>query len=165
MDLERVRADFRELLENVTDEEWGASSAGTRWNNEQLLFHMVFGFMIVQRLRLLVAVLGRLPGGVSRGYMRVLDATTRPFDAINYYGSCLAARIYNRRRMGAKMDRVIRSLESSLWRASDADLRRGIHFPAQWDPYFRDYMTVADMYRYAGEHYDHHRAQLTVAAA
>jgi hypothetical protein len=38
-----------------------------------------------------------------------------------------------------------------------------MHFPTRWDPYFRDLMTVADVYRYPGQHYDHHRRQLTLS--
>jgi hypothetical protein len=52
---------------------------------------MVFGYMVVQRLLLLVRVLGRFPDGVSRIYARPLDAATRPFDLINNYGSRAAA--------------------------------------------------------------------------
>ncbi|WP_350356006.1 hypothetical protein [Mycolicibacterium crocinum] len=37
----------------------------TRWTNEQLLFD-ILGYMIVQRLIVLVRVLGRLPDPVSR---------------------------------------------------------------------------------------------------
>jgi hypothetical protein len=89
---------------------------GTRWTNDQLLFHMVFGYMIVQRLLILVKVFSRLPDHVSRAYARALDAATRPFDVINYYGSSAGALVYNRRRMGAKMDRVIAALQRKLVR-------------------------------------------------
>ena len=41
----------------------------------------------------------------------------------------------------------------------------GMHFPAGWDPYFNDYMTLRDVYHYPTQHYDHHRAQLTITAA
>ena len=71
---------------------------------------MVFGYMVVQRLLVLVKVFSRLPDGVSRVFARSLNAATSPFDVINYYGSCAAALVYNRHRMGAKMDRVIASL-------------------------------------------------------
>ena len=36
-----------------------------------------------------------------------------------------------------------------------------MHFPIAWDPYFKDIMTVADVYDYPTQHYDHHRRQLT----
>lgn len=36
-------------------------SAGTRWTNEELLFHMVFGYMVVRALLPLVRIFGALP--------------------------------------------------------------------------------------------------------
>jgi hypothetical protein len=160
-DLERVRTDFHHLLAVACDD-WSKPTSGTRWNNEQLLFHMVFGYMIAQRLVLIMSFFGRLPDALSRGFARILDAGTPPFDVINYYGSCLAARIYHRKRMEAKLDRVIDALERSLKSKGDNAFRRGMHYPTRWDPYFRDYMTLADIYRYPGQHYDHHRRQLTL---
>lgn len=38
------------------------NGAGTKWTNEQLLFHMVFGFMIVATLRYLVRIVIVLHG-------------------------------------------------------------------------------------------------------
>lgn len=161
-DLERARADFHHLL-NVVDDDWNKPTSGTRWTNEQLLFHMVFGYMIVQRLLILVRLFGRLPDAVGRGFARVLNAATPQFDVINYYGTCLAARIYNRKRMATKLDRVIDALLRSLNREHDNAFRLGMHYPTRWDPYFRDYMTLADIYRFPGQHYDHHRRQLALA--
>jgi hypothetical protein len=40
----------------------------------------------------------------SRVYANILDAATNPFHIINYYGSCAAALVDNRRRMGAKLE-------------------------------------------------------------
>jgi hypothetical protein len=36
------------------------------------------------------------------------------------------------------------------------------HFPPAWDPYFRDVMTVADVYHYGTQHFEYHRQQLTL---
>jgi hypothetical protein len=160
-DLERARVEFHRLLaEAERGEAWTNPTHGTRWTNEQLLFHMVFGYMVVQRLLVLVRVFGRLPDPVSRLYARVLDAASAPFHAINYHGSCAAALVYNRRRMGAKIDRVIASLQRKLTHETDDALRRGMHFPPRWDPFFKDYMTLADVYRYPGQHFDFHARQL-----
>jgi hypothetical protein len=165
-DLERARVEFHRLLaEAERNDAWTKPTHGTRWTNEQLLFHMVFGYMIVQRLLILVKVFSRLPDSVSRGFARVLNAATRPFDVINYYGSCAAALVYNRHRMGAKMDRVIASLRRKLARESSDALRRGMHFPSGWDPFFKDYMTLEDVYRYPGQHFDFHKRQLTLNSA
>ena len=63
--------------------------------------------------------------------------------------------------MGTKMNRVIASLQRSLARSTDEALRRGMHFPTRWDPFFTDYMTLEDVYRYPGQHFDFHAHQLT----
>jgi hypothetical protein len=152
------------LLAATVDDDWRRRSSGTRWNNEQLLFYMVFGYMVVLRMLILVRLFGRLPRPISRGFAGILNAVTRPFDVVNFYGSCFAARVYNRKRMGAKLDRVIDGLQRSLTREHDNAFRRGMHYPTRWDPSFGDYMTLADIYRYPGQHYDHHRRQLTLAA-
>ena len=161
-DLERAGMDFQHLIEMADDDEWIKPTNATRWNNEELLFHMVFGYMVVQRLLLLLRLFDRLPDSVGRGYARILNATTPAFDVLNYHGSRFAARIYNRKRMAAKLDRVVNSLQRSLRRAPEEDFRRGMHYPNDWDPYFRDYMTLEDVYRYPGQHYDRHRPQLTL---
>lgn len=160
-DLERARTDFHQLLSTTRNDEWNAPSNGTRWTNEELLFHMVFGYMIIQKLLILRRVLSRLPAGVSRANARFLNAATVPFDWVNFHGSRVAARVYNRRRMGTKMDRVIASLQRSLRGQSEADFARRMPYPNRWDPNFQDSMTLAEMYRYPGQHYDHHRKQLT----
>ena len=162
-DLERARRELHRLLADAQRvDAWTKPTRGTRWTNEQLLFHMVFGYMVVQRLLPLVRVLGRFPDGVSRIYARLLDAATHPFDLINYYGSRAAALVYNRDRMGTKMNRVVASLQRSLARPTDEALQRGMHFPTQWDPFFNDYMTLEDVYRYPGQHFDFHQRQLTL---
>jgi hypothetical protein len=162
-ELERARVEFHGLLAQAERHDaWGRPTHGTRWTNEQLLFHMVFGYMVVQRLLVLVKVFSQLPDSVSRVFARVLDAATAPFDVINFYGSYAAALVYNRHRMGAKMDRVIASLCRKLARESDDALRCGMYFPTRWDQFFKDYMTLEGVYRYPGEHHDFHARQLTL---
>jgi hypothetical protein len=161
--LERARAEFHRRLDDAErNDAWTRPTRGTRWTNERLLFHMVFGYMIVRRLFILMKVFSRLPDSFSRVFARVLNAATRPFDVINYYGSCAAALVYNRHRMGEKMDRVIASLQRKIARESDDALRGGMHFPTRWDPFFKDWMTLEEVYRYPGKHFDFHKRQLTL---
>lgn len=165
-DLQRARVEFHQLLtQTARNDAWRQPTRGTRWTNEQLLFHMVFGYMIAKRLLVLVHVLGRLPDPISRVFARTLNAASGPFHTINYYGSCGAALVYNRHRMGGKLDRVIASLQSKLAREHDDAFCRGMHYPTRWDPFFNDYMTLEDVYRYPGQHFDFHARQLTVDSA
>ena len=57
---------------------------------------------------------------------------------------------------------MIAALERSLEREPDSALRRGMHCPTSWDPFFTDYMTLYDIYQYPTRHFDFHRRQLTL---
>jgi hypothetical protein len=160
-EMDQARLTFHRLLETATDEDLCRASNGTKWNNEQLLFHMLFGYLIARALLVLVRVFGRLPDRVSKAFARVLNAATTPFHLVNYLGSRGGPRVFGASRMGAKMDRVIAGIQRSLARESDSDLRRGMHYPTNWDPFFEDFMTLADIYRYPTQHFNYHREQLT----
>ena len=147
-ELDRVRRDFRELLDTATVAELRRPTDGTKWNNEQLLFHMLFGYLLVRNLRLLVWGFSRLPDGVSRRFAALLNAGTRPFHIVNYVGSLFGARTLGYERMGRLMDRVLSDLQKSLRAQPKRALDRGMHFPVGWDPYFNDYMTLRDVYHY-----------------
>jgi hypothetical protein len=161
-ELERIRADFRHLVTTADPADLHRPSNGTKWTNEQLLFHMLFGYLLVQTLRHLVRGLSRLPDTVSAGFAALLRAGTRPFHKINYQGSLGGARVLGRARMVRVMDHAIDRLEAALARETDASLARHMHFPTGWDPYFRDVMALRDVYHYPTQHYEHHRRQLTL---
>jgi hypothetical protein len=140
-------------------------SAGTAWTNEQLLFHMVFGYLLVRTLLPLVHVMGRLPPPVGRRWAALLNAATRPFHVINYWGSVGGARVSDHTRMGRLADRTVAALQRSLAREPEAALHRGMPFPPGWDPYFGARMSLAEVYRYPTRHFEHHRRQLTLVGA
>lgn len=164
-ELDRVRNDFRELLDTATVAELREPTDGTKWNNEQLLFHMLFGYLLARNLRWLVGGFSRLPDGASRRFAAILNAGTRPFHVINYIGSLFGARTLGYVGMERLMDRVLSGLQTSLRAQPERSLSRGMHFPVGWDPYFKEYMTLRDLYHYPTQHYDHHRQQLTLARA
>lgn len=56
-DFDQVRSEFRALLHDATDEELRRRSSGTRWNNRQLLFHMLLGFLIMRALLALARIM------------------------------------------------------------------------------------------------------------
>ena len=162
-ELDRVRRDFSDLVANSTSATLARRSNGTRWTNRQLLFHMLFGYLITRNLRVIVKLVPRLPLAAQRGFAASLDATTKPFDVINYWGSCGGGRILSPKRMDSWMGRVVASLRRHLDQESDVALNRSMPFPSRWDPYFTKNMNLLDVYHYATLHYDHHRAQLTLA--
>jgi hypothetical protein len=164
-DLTACRDDLHQLLATAasTPARLRARTNGTRWSNEQLLFHMVFGFLVVRRLLPLVRLMSVLPPWVGRGFARLLDAGRVPFHWVNYAGSCGGALVFNHSRMGWLCDRTIDSLVASLDREPEQRLGRGMPFPTSWDPYFETTMSLADVFAYPVLHYRHHRAQLTLS--
>jgi len=161
-ELERARRTFHELLDGASAAELRRRSAGTRWTNRQLLFHMLLGYLIVRALRRLVLLFGRLPAGASRRFARLLNAGTAPFDVVNFAGSWLGGTLLPRRWMLALFDRTIAALHRRLAGETAEDLARGMHYPTRWDPFFRDRMTLAEVYRFPTRHFDFHRRQLTL---
>jgi DinB superfamily len=164
-ELERVTADFHRLLDSATHADLRMPTNGTKWTNKQLLFHMLFGFILVRALMPLVKAFGRLPPTVSRKFAAILNAGTRPFHVINYLSALPGGTVLGSHAMGKLMDGTIEHLRGRLAQESDQTLELAMHFPVGWDPYFKDTMTVADVYHYPTQHYDHHRRQLTTRRA
>jgi DinB superfamily len=161
-EMEDARAQLHAVLAAADTADLRRASHGTRWTNEQLLFHMVFGYLVVRTLLPLVRLVGPLPTPVGRVWAAILDSAPRPFHVINYWGSVDASHVFDRARMGPLADRTIAALQRRLLRESEAALHRGMPFPTGWDPYFTPYMTLAEVYRYPTRHFEHHRRQLTL---
>ena len=161
-ELERVRTTFRQWVRTMTTEDLDRHSNGTRWTNRELLFHLLFGYLIVRRLLWMIRLFGLLPAGFSRPFAALLNISTRPFDTANYLGSRIGGRIFRPARMAVSMDRITVWLAARLARETDRTLDRGMHYPTRWDPFFPDYMTVAELYRYPTRHFDFHADQLSV---
>jgi hypothetical protein len=159
-ELQRAGAEFAELVRRASGSDLRRHSNGTRWTNQQLLFHMVFGYLIVLRLLPLVRLVGRLPDGVSRRFAGLLNAARVPFHVVNFAGSWGGGTIVGPRLQIALMERTLRGLRQRIDREQDMGLR--MHFPVSWDPYFQDTMTVWDVYHFGTQHFDHHRSQLSL---
>lgn len=160
-EMDGARAQLHALLAAADTADLRRRSNGTSWTNEQLLFHMVFGYLVVRTLLPLVHAVSRLPAPVGRGWAALLSSATRPFHVVNYWGSVAAARVFNHARMGSLADRTIAALQRHLDREPEAALHRGMPFPTGWDPYF-GYLTLAEVYRYPTRHFEHHRRQLSL---
>jgi len=164
-ELERATADFHLLLDSAAPAELHGPTNGTKWTNKQLLFHMLFGFILVRVLLPLVKGFGRLPPAVSGGFAAILNAGARPFHVINYLSALPGGAVLGSRSMAKLMDSTIGHLRDRLARESERTLAVAMPFPVRWDPYFKEIMTVADLYHYPTQHYDHHRRQLTTRRA
>ncbi|PNH82904.1 DinB family protein [Arthrobacter sp. AFG20] len=158
----RARTDLDYWLAEASTQELHGKSNGTKWANEELLFHMVFGYMVLRALLPLVHLVSRLPAPIGKAFAALLNAGTRPFDVINYWGSKSAALYFNKQRMARKLDKTINAITRSLKRESPASLSRSMAFPDRWDPFFAPSMTLNDVYAYPTKHFDFHAGQLSL---
>jgi DinB superfamily len=163
-EMEQARLTFSDLVSKATPADMRQRSTGTRWTNRQLLFHMLFGYLIVRTLMPLVHGFGHLPPEWSRRFAATLNAGRRPFHLVNYLGSCGGGQVLPRAAMTALMDRTVYALQRNLASETEQGLALTMHFPTSWDPYFLDTMSVFDVYHYGTQHFDHHRKQLTLSA-
>jgi hypothetical protein len=161
-EMDTARQAFHDLLKTADGSALARPSEGTRWTNEQLLYHMMFGYLVVRVLLVPVRAFGVAPRWTSRAFAAVLNAGTVPFHGVNYWGSVLGARVIPARRLAHRMDVVIAALQRQLAAETDSRLRRGMCFPIRWDPYFAPYMTLAQVYHFPTQHFEHHRRQLTL---
>lgn len=105
-EMERARSEFHRLLDTADADALRRRTNGTRWTNEQMLFHMLFGYFLIRALRGIVVTMDRAPHWCSRGFAATLNATTRLFHTVNYLASCAGATVVNQRRAGHRMDRT-----------------------------------------------------------
>ena len=158
--LERTAADFHDLLDSASRAELRAPTNGTRWTNDSCCSTCCSAFS-------LSAPCFRWsrdsPGSptLSRAFAAALNAGTGAFHVVNYLSALPGNRVLRGPARGRLMDSTIGHLRASLERESECTLALAMHFPTGWDPYFNDVMTVADIYDYPTQHYDHHRRQLT----
>jgi hypothetical protein len=143
-EMEQARATFHELVAGATAADLRRRSAGTRWTNRQLLFHMVFGYLVVRTLLPLVRAFGA------------------PYHFLNYAGSCVGG-LLSPAAMADLLDRSVDALQRGLVEEGDG-LQLRMAFPTSWDPYFTETMTVGDVYHFGTQHFLHHRHQLTLPA-
>jgi hypothetical protein len=130
-EMRRAQADFHQLVHAASDQDLQRASGGTRWTNRQLLYHLVFGYVIVRTLLPLVRAFGRV--GHSGGFAATLNAGRRPFHLINYWGSC-AGGLLTPRAMTALLDRTTNGLDRSLAAETEPGVALTMHFPTTWDP-------------------------------
>lgn len=96
-------------------------------------------------------------------FASALDWASKPFHVVNYLVSYGGGTVLTPERMVAWLDRIAQALHQRLDAETDDSLHRSMHFPVRWDPFFQETMTLSDVYHFGAQHFEYHRAQLTLA--
>ncbi len=155
-ELEDSHLTFHALLQSLSEEDLQRVSHNAPWTNKQILFHMMFGYLLLPSLIGLVLVFGRLPKPFSKWFAMLLNLGTAPFNVINSLGPRGGGRIFTRQGLGKIYDMVFALIVNLLHLLPDAELKRGMHYPTKWDPLFRDYMTLEEILRFPMRHFYFH---------
>ena len=163
-ELVAAQASFHMLVATMTPDDLKRRTVGTKWTNREMLFHMLFGYFVLRALIPLVKAFGYLPRPASRAFAAILNAGTRPFHPINYFGSWMGGHM-SPAWMQRRFDRVCDQLARWLARESERGLARGMCMPTRWDPFFKPCMTLREVYHYPTQHFEFHRRQLALSDA
>ena len=139
-ELELARGTFQTLMATASPAALGRRTTGTKWTNQQMLFHMLFGYLIVLRLLRLVGCF--FDGSVT--------GTSSGFAQSQRRNPALSRRQLPRRSAAVRWVSAAPRLAANSLTAppsaaphrlsddeTDETPRGGMHFPVGWDPYFR----------------------------
>ncbi|MEP6850493.1 MAG: DinB family protein [Acidobacteriota bacterium] len=160
-ELEIASCRFHALLDSLSPTDWDAPSLNPAWTNGQLVYHMLFAFMLVPSLFWMIKFWSRLPSGYSRRFAQFLNFTTPVFNRVNALGPRGQAFVFGRNRAGAIYDRIQRSILEKVNSLGDDQWTAGMHYPRRWDPTFGDFMTFEALFKYPPAHFEHHLSHLS----
>ncbi len=159
-ELESARKAFHDCFSSLSEEDLRKPSKVRAWTNEQLLFHVTFGYMLIPSLFWLILFFGRIPKGFSKIFSLVLNLCTPLFLLADYTGPWGGARVYSGKRLLAKYDRTLDSVLRRLNSTDDRELELAMYYPKRWDPLFDEYMTIGALFLYPTRHQSHHLEQV-----
>lgn len=161
LELGRSRCEFNALLDSLSEADWDAPSLNPAWTNGQLVYHMLFAFMLVPALFWMIRFWSRLPSGYSRRFAQILDFSTPLFNRVNALGPRGQARVFGRKRAAAIFERVYHSMLRKVDSLHGDQWSRGMHYPRRWDPTFGDFMRFEDLFGYPTAHFRRHMRHLS----
>jgi len=161
---EATRVRFHAILDSMSDTDLRKPSLNPGWTNGEILFHMLFGFILLLSLVPMVRVFGRLPKGFSKPLAVVLNLGTIPFNWINGLGPRAGGRVFGRARLGKVYDWVNARLMLRWQSVKAHEWQHGMYYPDHWDALFSPYMTLEKLAYYPTIHFNFHTGQLAQAS-
>src|SRR5215211_2573640 len=128
-ELATARAQFHQLHESLSEEEFQKQSLNPGWTNGEILAHMTFGFMILNVLLPMARFWGRLPKGSSKWFAWLLNTFTPLSNWFNRLGARGQGKVFTYSRVGKIFDWVYVSLLRKLESIKDDEWARGMYYP------------------------------------
>lgn len=159
-ELEATRKVFHALLASLSESDLQRQSHNPGWTNGEILAHMTFGFIVLHVLLPLARFWAYLPKWTSKAFAWLLNAFTGPFNWINALGTRGQARLFTYRRLGKIYDWANDRILKQIDHLRDEEWERGMYYPTRWDPNFKDFMTIHELFHYPVKHFNFHLRQV-----
>src|SRR5215213_9738038 len=104
--LDQARSEFHELLSSLSEADLKRRSKNEGWTNGEILFHIMFAFILILTLVPMLRFWSRLPKRYSKVFANVLNFSTVPFNWINGLAPRMGAKVLTRSRLGTMFDKV-----------------------------------------------------------
>ena len=160
LEFNSARNEFQKLLNLLSDDDFRKKSHNPGWNNNEILFHMLFGFMIIIPLISIIRFFGKKPKKYSAVFSKVLNSSTSLFNWINAIGARGGGMIFKRHALSYRFYKTIEALNNKLDSVSENELKQGMYYPLKWDSLFAEYMTLEKLFRYPIAHFKFHKKQI-----
>jgi hypothetical protein len=158
--LETTRIQFIEIAENISEEELKRISKNIGWTNNEILAHILFGFIITNVLLPGVIIFGNLPKVLTQPFAMLLNSLTKPFNFINKLGARAQGKVFTEKRLVYLIDKTIKSIENRVKHIKNEDWQKGMYYPNKWDSNFDEFMTLEKLMNYPKNHFEFHKTQL-----
>jgi hypothetical protein len=159
--LDQTRSEFHVLLISLSEKDLKLRSKNEGWTNGEILFHIVFAFLLVLTLVPMMRFWSRLPKCYSKNFASVLNFCTVPFNWVNGFAPRMARTIFKRKRLGDLFDRIYSRLIKLLESTKASEWESGMYYPDKWDPLFDEYMTLEKLFYYPIRHFEFHAGQIS----
>ncbi len=159
--LAQSRSEFHALLASLSEEDLKRRSKNEGWTNGEILFHMVFAFILILTLAPMIRFWSRLPKQYSKKFANILNFSTVPFNWVNGLAPRMGGKIFTRTRLGTSFDKIYASLMKIIDSVKENEWESGMYYPDKWDPLFDEYMTLEKLFYYPIRHFEFHRGQLS----
>src|SRR5215213_4472758 len=152
--LAQTRSEFHILLDSFSDGDLEKRSNNEGWTNGEILFHMMFAFILILTLVPMMRFWSRLPNPYSKKFADILNFFIMPFNWINGLAPRAGGKIFARSRLGIWFDKFYASIIRLVDSVKENEWESGMYYPDKWDPLFDEYMTLEKLFYYPIRHFE-----------
>src|SRR6266496_4682471 len=158
---DQAHSEFHQLVNSLSENDLNRQSKNEGWTNGEILFHIMFAFILILTLGPMIRFWSRLPKRYSKVFANILNFSTVTFNWINGFAPRMGNKVFTRSRYGKIFDKVYAHLIELLSSIKDNEWNSGMYYPDKWEPLFDEFMTLEKLFYYPIRHLEFHVGQIS----